>query len=55
MVEKLPVIIGNRGDNTVASVLHRLLPNLYKNRVATGVFEAGVFSTAPNGVIIGRK
>ena len=28
MAEKLPVIIDNRGDNTVVNALRRLLPNL---------------------------
>jgi hypothetical protein len=36
MAEKLPVIIDNRGDNTVVNALRRLLPNLQKMDVATG-------------------
>ena len=43
MAEKLPVIIDNRGDNTVVNALRRLLPNLQKMDVATGVFEVGAF------------
>ena len=43
MAEKLPVIIDNRGDNTVVNALRRLLPNLQKMDVATGVFEIGSF------------
>ena len=41
MAEKLPVIIDNRGDNTVLRALQRLLPSLQKMDVATGVFEVG--------------
>ena len=41
MADKLPVIIDNRGDNTVLRALQRLLPNLQKMDVATGVFEVG--------------
>jgi len=40
MADKLPVIIDNRGENTVLHALQRLLPNLQKMDVATGVFEA---------------
>jgi len=43
MAEKLPVIIDNRGDNTVVRALQRLLPNLQRMDVATGVFEVGSF------------
>lgn len=43
MAEKLPVIIDNRGGNTVVNALRRLLPNLQKMDVATGVFEVGSF------------
>ena len=43
MAEKLPVIIDNRGDNTVVNALRRLLPNLQKMDMATGVFEVGAF------------
>jgi superfamily II DNA/RNA helicase len=43
MAEKLPVIMDNRGDNTVVNALRRLLPNLQKMDVATGVFEVGAF------------
>lgn len=39
MVEKLPVIIDNRGDNKVLRALQRLLPNLQRMDVATGMFE----------------
>ena len=41
MADKLPVIIDNRGENTVLCALQRLLPNLQKMDVATGVFEVG--------------
>ena len=41
MADKLPVIIDNRGENTVLRALQRLLPNLQKMDVATGVFEVG--------------
>ncbi|MBW2149424.1 MAG: hypothetical protein JRI22_20700 [Deltaproteobacteria bacterium] len=40
MAEKLLVIIDNRADNTVLRALKRLLSNLQKMDVATGVFEA---------------
>ena len=43
MAEKLPVIIDNRGDNTVVRALQRLLPNLQRMDVATGIFEASSF------------
>ena len=43
MAEKLPVIIDNRGDNRVLGALQRLLPNLQRMDVATGVFEVGSF------------
>ena len=43
MAEKLPVIIDNRGENTVVRALQRLLPNLQRMDVATGVFEVGSF------------
>jgi hypothetical protein len=39
MAKKLPVIIDNRGDNKVLQALQRLLPNLQKMDIATGVFE----------------
>jgi len=39
MAEKLPIIIDNRGENTVLHALQRLLPNLQKMDVPTGVFE----------------
>jgi len=41
MAEKLPVIIDNRGQNKVLHALQRLLPNLQRMDVATGVFEGG--------------
>ncbi len=41
MAKKLPVIIDNRKSNTVLEALKRLLPNLNKMDVATGVFEVG--------------
>jgi len=41
MAEKLPVIIDNRGDNTVVNAPRRLLPGLQKTDVASGVFEVG--------------
>lgn len=41
MAEKLPVIIDNRGNNQVVEALRKLLPNLQKMDVATGVFEIG--------------
>jgi hypothetical protein len=41
MAEKLPVIIDNRGDNRVVHALQRLLPNLQRMDVATGVLEVG--------------
>jgi hypothetical protein len=43
MAEKLPVIIDNRNDNKVLHALQRLLPNLQRMDVATGVFEVGSF------------
>ena len=43
MAEKLPVIIDNRGENKVLHALQRLLPNLEKMDIATGVFEIGSF------------
>ena len=43
MAEKLPVIIDNRGDNKVLHALQRLLPNLQRMDIATGVFEIGSF------------
>lgn len=43
MAEKLPVIIDNRGENKVLHALQRLLPNLQRMDVATGVFEIGSF------------
>ena len=43
MAEKLPVIIDNRGENKVLHALQRLLPNLQRMDVATGVFEVGSF------------
>jgi len=50
MAENLPVIIDNRGDNTVVNALRRLLPNLQE-----GVFEVGVFSAALTEAMNGRK
>ncbi len=41
MAKKLPVIIDNRDGNTVLQALQKLLPNLQKMDVATGVFEVG--------------
>ena len=41
MAKKLPVIIDNRNDNTVLQALRKLLPNLQKMDIATGVFEIG--------------
>ena len=43
MAEKIPVIIDNRGNNKVLHALQRLLPNLQKMDIATGVFEIGSF------------
>jgi len=43
MPGKLPVIIDNRGNNTVLKALQKLLPNLRKMDIATGVFEIGSF------------
>lgn len=42
-MSKLPVIIDNRDKNTVLNALQRILPNLKKMDVATGVFEIGSF------------
>jgi len=39
----LQVIIDNRGDNKVSRALQRLLPNLKRMDIATGVFEIGSF------------
>ncbi|HUW19432.1 MAG TPA: hypothetical protein VMW16_09030 [Sedimentisphaerales bacterium] len=39
MADKIPVIIDNRGDNTVLQALQKLAPNLQKMDIATGVFE----------------
>ncbi|AQQ09634.1 ATP-dependent helicase HepA [Sedimentisphaera cyanobacteriorum] len=41
MAKKLPVIIDNRSGNTVLQALQKLLPNLQKMDIATGVFEVG--------------
>ena len=41
MAKKLPVIIDNRNQNTVLQALQKLLPNLQKMDIATGVFEVG--------------
>jgi len=43
MAKKLPVIIDNRGDNKVLHALQKLLPNLQRMDIATGVFEIGSF------------
>ena len=43
MAEKLPVIIDNRGDNTVVNALRRLLPNLQKADAATDFLKMGLF------------
>lgn len=43
MAEKLPVIIDNRGENKVLNAFKRLLPNLQRMDIATGVFEVGSF------------
>jgi len=43
MPDKLPVIIDNRGDNKLVVALQKLLPNLRKIDIATGVFEIGSF------------
>jgi len=43
MAGKSPVIIDNRGDNTVVHALQGLLPNLQRMDVAIGVFEVGSF------------
>jgi len=43
MAEKLPVIIDNRSNNSVLNALKRLLPNLQKIDITTGVFEIGSF------------
>jgi hypothetical protein len=42
MAEKLPVIIDNRGDNTVVHALQRLLPNLQRMDADTGVLEGSM-------------
>ncbi len=39
MAKKLPVIIDNRNGNTVLEAFQKLLPNLQKMDIATGVFE----------------
>ena len=41
MAEKLPVIIDNRGDNSLLYALRRLLPNLRRMDIGTGAFEIG--------------
>jgi len=41
MAKKLPVIIDNRNGNTVLQALQKLLPNLQKIDIATGIFEIG--------------
>ena len=41
MAEKLPVILDNRGNNSVLNALRKLLPSLQKIDIATGVFEVG--------------
>jgi len=41
MAKKLPIIIDNRGDNKVLHALQKLLPNLQRMDIATGVFEIG--------------
>jgi len=41
MAKKLPVIIDNRSGNTILQALQKLLPNLQKMDIATGVFEVG--------------
>ena len=43
MMDKIPVIIDNRGDNKVFHALQKLLPNLRRMDIATGVFETGSF------------
>jgi len=43
MAEKIPVIIDNRGENTLLSALQRLLPTLRQLDAAIGVFELGAF------------
>jgi len=43
MAEKVPVIIDNRGDNSLLCALRRLLPNLQKVDIGTGMFEIGSF------------
>ncbi|MHC4499096.1 MAG: phospholipase D-like domain-containing protein [Planctomycetota bacterium] len=43
MATKIPVIIDNRGNNTMLHALRRLLPNLQGMDIATGVFEVGSF------------
>jgi superfamily II DNA/RNA helicase len=43
MADKIPVIVDNRGDNTVLQALQKLAPNLQKMDIATGVFEIGSF------------
>ena len=43
MADKIPVIVDNRGDNTVLQALQKLAPNLEKMDIATGVFEIGSF------------
>jgi len=43
MMDKIPVIIDNHGDNKVFHALQKLLPNLQRVDIATGVFETGSF------------
>jgi len=43
MAEKMPVIIDNRGENKLLQALQRLLANLQRMDIATGVFEIGSF------------
>jgi len=43
MAKKLPIIIDNRNDNTLLRAFQKLLPNLEKMDIATGIFEIGSF------------
>jgi hypothetical protein len=46
MADKIPVIVDNRGDNTVLQALQKLAPNLGNMDIATGVLEIGSFLLA---------
>jgi hypothetical protein len=49
MAEKLPVIIDNRGDNTVVHALRRLLPNLQKMDAVTSMSLRSTHFCVPKG------